>query len=99
MEVRTYSVIHWPIIEFYFRIWSDRMDPEQFEGISLDMQVLHKSMKNIIEMVFATSPLLALSTSGWHSKSFQGTYLLKVGDVFVFFLRPLSNLKGFYCPG
>jgi len=61
------------------------MNPQQLEEISNEMQLLHKSMKNIFEMVFAISPLLALSTIGWASRSIQGTYLLRVGDVFAVF--------------
>ena len=59
------------------------MDPQQFEEISNDVQVLHKSMKNVIEMVFATSPILALSTHGWAGKSFHSTYLLRVIVLFI----------------
>ena len=66
-------------------MWIDHLDPSQFEEISNEMKSLHKSMKNMIEIVFATSPLLALSTQGWASKSISGTYLLRVRDVLVFF--------------
>lgn len=63
------------------RIWSGRMEPHQLEEISNEIQFLHKSMKNLMEVAFATSPLLALSTHGWRQKSFNGTYLLRVGDI------------------
>jgi hypothetical protein len=53
------------------------MDEEQLVQISSEMQMLHKSMKNIMEFAFATSPLLVLSTSGW-MRSIQGTFLLRV---------------------
>lgn len=53
-----------------------------FEEIASDLQVLHKSMKNLIEIVFATSPLLALSTHGWSWKS-HSTYLLRVSEVYL----------------
>jgi hypothetical protein len=53
------------------------LEPQQFEDISDEVQALHKSMKNIIEIVFATSPLLALSTHGWTWKS-HSTYLLRI---------------------
>ena len=33
------------------------MGPVQFADISTAIQVLHKSMKNVIEIVFAISPL------------------------------------------
>ena len=45
------------------------MEPHQFEELASEMQVLHKSMKNVIEIVFTTSLLLALSTHEWASKS------------------------------
>jgi len=53
------------------------MEQQQFEEISSEVQALHKSMKNIMEIVFATSPLLALSTHGWAWKS-HSTYLLRI---------------------
>jgi hypothetical protein len=59
------------------------MDPQQFEDICNEMQTLHKSMKNAMEIVFATSPLLALSTHGWASKSYHSTYLLRVNVIFL----------------
>jgi hypothetical protein len=61
------------------------MDPDQFEEISNEIQLLHKSMKNVIEIVFATSPLLALSTHGWASKSCNSVYLLRVSGVLLFY--------------
>lgn len=67
------------------------MDPEQFEEISNEVQTMHKSMKNLIEIVFATSPILALSTHGWGSHNFHSTYLLRVSVVFVFFLLFINN--------
>jgi hypothetical protein len=60
------------------------MDPVQFEELTMEIQSLHKGMKNVIDIVFATSPLLALSTHGWASKSCHSTYLLRVSNV-VFF--------------
>lgn len=62
------------------------MDSQQFEDIYEELHILQKSMKNIMEIVFATSPLLALSTRGWDSRSFHSTYLLRVSDSLVFFL-------------
>src|ERR1700678_1296395 len=58
------------------------MDAQQFDDISEELQLLHKSMKNILDIVFATSPLLALSTHGWNSRwtSIHSTYLLRVSD-------------------
>jgi len=64
--------------------WVDRLDVQQFEDISQELQTLHKSIKNIMEIVFAVSPLLALSTSGWDWKSIHRTYLLRVSDGFIF---------------
>jgi len=52
-------------------------------------------LKNAIEMVFAISPLLALTTSDWSWRSIQGTYLLKVSNVCALFLTPVNNFKAF----
>jgi len=60
------------------------MDAQQFDELSTEMQALQKPMKNLMEIVFATSPLLTLSTSGWAPKSIQGSYLLRVSG-FSFF--------------
>jgi hypothetical protein len=81
------------------RIWSDRMDSEQLEDIADEMQMLHKSMKNMMEIVFATSPLLALSTSGWGSKSVHSTYLLRVSDDLVILWVAINHQKDIPCPG
>jgi len=62
------------------------MEPQQFEEIASEIQILHKSMKNVIEIAFAISPLLALSTHGWASKSCNSTYLLRVSDIAVLLL-------------
>jgi hypothetical protein len=75
------------------RIWIDRLDPQQFEDISNEMKTLHKSMKNLIEVVFATSPLLALSTQGWATKNQHRTYMLRVSDFLVFFLTFINDEK------
>jgi hypothetical protein len=56
------------------------MDAEQFQEVFDEIQILQKSMKNMIEIVFASSPLLALSTHGWASRSYHSTYLLRVSD-------------------
>lgn len=61
------------------------MDPQQLEEFNNDMKDLHKSMKNIIEIVFATSPLLAISTHGWISRSYHSSYLLRVSFVLFHF--------------
>jgi hypothetical protein len=58
----------------------DRLDFQQLEDISEELQLFHKSMKNMMEIVFAISPLLALSTHGWYSKSTNSVYLLRVRD-------------------
>jgi hypothetical protein len=63
------------------RIWLDRMDPQQLEDVTNEMESLHRSMKNVIEIMFAISPLLALSTQGWASKSVGSVYLLRVSPV------------------
>jgi hypothetical protein len=54
---------------------------------------LHRAMKNIMEIAFAVSPLLALSTHGWASKSFNSTYLLRVSLVFIYFRYLLTTIK------
>jgi hypothetical protein len=54
------------------------MDSQRFESLCHVIQFMHKSMKHLIEIVFAASPLLALSIYGWHSKSIHSTYLLRV---------------------
>lgn len=59
------------------------MDPLQFEEISNEIQMLYKPMKNIIEMVFATSPLMALSTHGGDYQYIHSTFLLRVSDFLV----------------
>jgi hypothetical protein len=56
------------------------MEPQQLEDISNEIEALHKSIKNAIEIVFAISPLLALSTQGWASKSYNRVYLLRVSS-------------------
>jgi hypothetical protein len=74
------------------------LDEAQFEEISLEMQIIHKSMKNMLEYIFATSPLLALSTTGW-SRYISGAYLLRVShpyNVFVELLTPLVDLTAFH---
>jgi hypothetical protein len=66
----------------FLRIWLDRMDVNQLEEVSDEIQSLHKSLKNVMEFVFAVSPLLALSTHGWGgTKSIYGTFLLRVSDI------------------
>lgn len=62
------------------------MEPQQIEDVSDDMETLHKSMKNIIEIVFATSPILALSTHGWAAQRYHSTYLLRVSNILFLFL-------------
>jgi hypothetical protein len=59
----------------------NRLDREQFEEVSSEMQAIHKSMKNMMEYVFSASPLLALSTTGW-TRSIAGSHLLRVCDLF-----------------
>lgn len=80
-----FFIVFKQIIEKILRIWSDRMSPQHFEEISNEIERLHKPMKNMIEIVFAVSPLLALSTHGWSSSNYHSTYLLRVSDAFVAF--------------
>jgi hypothetical protein len=67
------------------------MDPQQLEDISKEIQALHKSMKNVMEMAFAVSPLLALSTHGWASKAINSMYLLRVTAISVLFLLLINR--------
>lgn len=75
------------------------MEPLQLEQISYEIQALHKSMKNIIEIVFATSPLLALSTRGWSWRTVNSTYLLRVSCILVGFWKLLTIFKVFISLG
>lgn len=81
-EVRNYLIIYWLIVDFYWRIWSNRLDQAQLEEISLQIQSLHSSMKNMMEYAFAISPLLALLTTGWWRR-ISGAHLLKVSYRFI----------------
>src|SRR5271168_486171 len=62
-----------------FRIWSDRMELEQLEHVISEIVSLHRSMKNLIEICFAISPLLLLSTHGWHRYSSRRIHPILVG--------------------
>jgi len=64
------------------RIWLDQMELPLLEELSEEIKELHKSMKNIIEIVFAISPLMVLSTYGWGWRSTNSTYLLRVSDLY-----------------
>ena len=77
----------------------DQMEPQQFEDISHKLQLIHKSMKNVMEIVFAISPLLALSTHVWDMKSIHSTYLLRVSDASVFSYSLLTTYKIFLALG
>lgn len=80
------------------RIWSDEMESAQFEEIYKDIQPLHKAMKNAIEMVFATSPLLALSTNSWGGRTVNSTFLLRVGDFYVLSFPFVDDPQGLPSP-
>jgi hypothetical protein len=54
------------------------MDPQQLEDVSNEIQALHRSIKNVMEIVFSISPLLALSTLGWSWRSINSIYLVRV---------------------
>jgi hypothetical protein len=75
------------------RIWSDRVKQEEFEDVCNEMKIMHKQMKNAMEMVFAISPLLALQTRGWGGKSCKSTYLLRVSDGFFTFVD-INKISG-----
>ena len=73
------------------------MNSEQLEQISDEIQALHKPMKNLIEVVFAISPLLALSTHGWTWNSINGIYLLRVSFVLIGFLEVINYCQDICC--
>ena len=58
------------------------MEQDQLDEISNGIETLRKSMKNLMEISFAISPLMILSSHGWMSPSCHSVYLLKV-SVFV----------------
>jgi hypothetical protein len=74
------------------------MEPQQLEEICNEIQLLHKPMKNAIEIVFATTPLLALSTHSWSPHSFNSIYLLRVSDPLAFLLPLVEDIQDFYWP-
>jgi hypothetical protein len=63
------------------------MDTQQLEQISNEIESLHKPMKNVIEIVFAVSPILALSTHGW-GINYNSINLFKVFFHFCYFPAP-----------
>jgi hypothetical protein len=54
------------------------MDTSQLDEIATEIEALHKSMKNLIEIAFALSPLMLLSTQGWSWRNIHRVYLLRV---------------------
>ena len=79
-------------VNSFSRLWSNRLDEDQFADLLLEIPLtMHKLMKNMLEFVFATSPLLILSTSGW-LRGIQGTYLLRVSIVLTTFVLSLTAL-------
>jgi hypothetical protein len=72
------------------------MDPQQFEEVSYEIETLHKSIKNVMEIVFAISPLLAISSHGW-TKSCHSTYLLRVSDISVYYLLVINYEQDLCC--
>jgi len=75
------------------------MDPQQFEDVANEIQSLHRSIKNVTEISFAISPLLALSTRGWASKSLNSVYLVRVSRFWCSFLDLLTIIKIFNALG
>jgi len=68
------------------------MELEQLEHVISEIVSLHRSMKNLIEICFAISPLLLLATHGWHRyTSLHSTYLLRVSDGVALFLSYINN--------
>ena len=74
------------------------MDLKQLEDFSNKIQALHRSIKNVIEMVFAVSPLIVLSTQGWALKSLNSVYLLRVSFTCLTFARLLTIEEDFHFP-
>ena len=74
-EIKVFVILLLNVI----RIWSDQMDVEQLEDITNEIVSLHKSTKNLMEIVFKFSPLLALLTHGW-SRAYNSIYLIRVCD-------------------
>jgi hypothetical protein len=58
------------------------MDSQVLVELAGEIKDLHKSMKNLIEIVFAVSPLMILSTYGWAWRSTNSSYLLRVSDLY-----------------
>jgi len=54
------------------------MDTSQLDEIATEIEALHKLMKNLIEIAFALSPLMLLSTQGWSWRNIHRVYLLRV---------------------
>ena len=79
-------------VNSFSRLWSNRLDEDQFADLLLEIpSTMHKLMKNMLEFVFATSPLLILSTSGW-LRCIQGAYLLRVRIVSSAFVLSLPAI-------
>ena len=57
------------------------MDSQHLQDLSDGIEDMYKSMRHIIEIVFAISPLLVLSTYGWGWRSVSGAYLLRVSEL------------------
>jgi len=69
------------------------MDSQLLVELTEEIKELHKSMKNIFEIVFAVSPLMMLSTFGWGWRSTNSSYLLRVCDLY-FLSSHLFNKDG-----
>lgn len=69
------------------------------DEISNEIEGLHKAMKNIIQIVFAISPLLALSTHGWTWRATNATYLLRVSNILFLLRKLLTTIQMFIALG
>jgi hypothetical protein len=67
------------------------MDPQLLDEVTNEIQSLHKAMKNLFEIAFAASPILALSTHGWDSKSYNSIFLFRVCLLFEFICLHLTT--------
>jgi hypothetical protein len=64
------------------------------------VQLLGQLKKNMMEIAFAISPLLAISTHGWDTISIYSTYLIRVSDRSPFSYSLLNtNIPDIRCIG
>ena len=72
------------------------MELKQLEDLTNEVEGLHRSMKNMMEIVFEASPLLVLSTSSRETKFINSRYLLRVSGVYFFFAISPIKINRFF---